>query len=117
MKVWKRAVGVLHSLNNLECWVQKSRLLNEANQSLATQKAKASPPASFSYFIQFVVCIDNNTQVESIKGYCTVIKFAYGIDQWHEVVSEPNPRKIKKGVSGKSAGVEVYTAPGMKAHF
>ena len=48
---------------------------------------------------------------------CTVIKFAYGIDQWHEVVSEPNSQKIKKGGSGKSAGVEVYTAPGMKAHF
>ena len=30
------------------------------------------------------------------------------------LVSEPDPRK---GGSGTSAGVEVYTAPGMKAHF
>ena len=33
------------------------------------------------------------------------------------VVSEPDPRKIQTGGYGKSAGVEVYTAPGMQAHF
>ena len=27
------------------------------------------------------------------------------------------PSKNRKGGSGKSAGVEVYTAPGMQAHF
>ena len=27
------------------------------------------------------------------------------------------PSKNRKGGSGTSAGVEVYTAPGMKAHF
>ena len=27
------------------------------------------------------------------------------------------PSKYRKGGSGKSAGVEVYTAPGMQAHF
>ena len=34
-----------------------------------------------------------------------------------DLVSEPDPQKNQKGGSGKSAGVEVYTAPGMKAHF
>ena len=39
------------------------------------------------------------------------------------VVSDPTaslgtrPSKNRKGGSGKSAGVEVYTAPGMQAHF
>ena len=34
------------------------------------------------------------------------------------LVSEPDPRKIEKeGGSGKLAGVEVYTAHGMQAHF
>ena len=33
------------------------------------------------------------------------------------VVLEPDPKKNQKGESGNWAGVEVYTAPGMQAHF
>ena len=34
------------------------------------------------------------------------------------IVSEPDPQKIEKeGLVNRLAGVEVYTAPGMKVHF
>ena len=33
------------------------------------------------------------------------------------LVSKLDPQKIKKGGSGKWDGVEVYTAPGIQAHF
>ena len=35
----------------------------------------------------------------------------------HRLVSEPDPRKIEKEGLAHRLGVEVYTAPSMKAHF
>ena len=38
-------------------------------------------------------------------------------DPQPSLVSKPDPQKIEKGGSGKWDGVEVYTAPGIQAHF
>ena len=37
--------------------------------------------------------------------------------RWDRGSLGTRPSKNRKGGSGTSAGVEVYTAPGMKAHF
>ena len=42
---------------------------------------------------------------------------AAALDHKISVVLDPDPRKIEKGESGKSARVEVYTAPSMQVDF
>ena len=48
-----------------------------------------------------------------VIGFCLVSQLNRPCD----LVSEPDPQKDRKGGSGISVGVEVYTAPGMQAHF
>ena len=43
--------------------------------------------------------------------------FLAGKASWALSSLGTRPSKNRKGGSGKSAGVEVYTAPGMQAHF
>ena len=39
------------------------------------------------------------------------------LSSWPRLSLGTRPSKNRKGGSGTSAGVEMYTAPGMKAHF
>ena len=50
-------------------------------------------------------------------GCTTYIYACVFSNMWVPISLGTRPSKNRKGGSGTSAGVDVYTAPGMKAHF